>query len=144
MVRKKVLKEKKRTRKTTLLFYSMEHFPLSAVLNQTQKKRPREISVDSPVKRTRITHYCQHNHSMKREGAGKEAEPRTRDTKPQTLQNIWTAGVKIKHKGKLSRKERSKWVLRQCGWPEHEKDSRLAYGGLGCALYCCWQECRKM
>jgi hypothetical protein len=94
MVRKKVLKEKKRTRKTTLLFYSMEHFPLSAVLNQTQKKRPREISVDKPVKRTRITHYYQHNHSMKREGRGKAAERRTRDTSPRHCKTSGHLGSK--------------------------------------------------
>lgn len=72
---------KRQTQKTTLLFYSMEHpTPFNAVLNHTPKKKPREISADKPVKRTRIIH-CQHNHSMKREGE-KKVERKTRGSNP--------------------------------------------------------------
>ena len=65
---------------TALLFNGTP--PFNAVLNHTPKKKPREISADKPVKRTRIIHYCQHNHSMKREGEEKGSRTKNEGLKP--------------------------------------------------------------
>lgn len=58
---------------------------------------------------------------MKREGAKKQNEERGAQV-PDTAKHLDVWGQKkkkkkkkTKHKGKLSRKERSKWVLRQLG-----------------------------
>lgn len=128
---------------TTLLLYSIEYSPLTQcwIINQ-KKKKPREISADKPVKRMHIIHYCQHNHSMKREGGKEEVEWKTRGSNPQTLQNIQMFGIKRKP----SRKEGNKWNLRQlrCSGSVERTlwGGRQAKGGLSGPTYH-WQECQN-
>lgn len=65
---------------TAPLFNGTSPLERSVESNTERKKRKAQrISVDQPVKRTRVTHYCQHNHSMEgRRGRSRKQNQRNR------------------------------------------------------------------